>query len=210
MNLSLSPWLPRDLSLKGQQVSLLPLERNLLAPLWEAAKDARIWTNNVLKLGQEESFGRRMQEAFITQSIGMEVPLVILHAPSQQVAGSTRFMNLDRDNNKLEIGWTWLHPDFWGTNLNTECKLLMLEYAFEIQQVARITLRCNRENLRSIATIKKLGATYEGTLRSEVLGEKQVRHDIEYYSILPPGMAGHKKTLQEQLSRGGAAASPAL
>lgn len=204
MNLSLSPWLPRDLSLKGPQASLVPLEGSLLAPLWEVAKEPRIWKNNVLNLGQEESFGRRIQEAFITQSIGMEVPLVILHTPSQKVAGSTRFMNLDRDNNKLEIGWTWLHPDFWGTNLNTECKLLMLEYAFETQQVARVSLRCNRENLRSIAAIKKLGATYEGTLRSEVQGEKQIRHDIEYYSILPLEWPAIKKRLIEQLSPGGA------
>ncbi|MFC5829478.1 GNAT family N-acetyltransferase [Nonomuraea insulae] len=66
----------------------------------------------------------------------------------------------------VEVGFTWLAKSAQGTGLNTEAKLLLFGHAFEVWDVARVDLKTDARNGRSRAAIEKVGARFEGVLRS--------------------------------------------
>jgi RimJ/RimL family protein N-acetyltransferase len=101
-----------------------------------------------------------------------------------------------------EIGGTWLGAQFQRTGINSEAKLLLLGYAFEVWNVARVDLKSDARNERSRAAILRLGATFEGVLRqwqpSLVVGEEGLYRDTAMFSVTQeewPGVREHLKTL---------------
>jgi len=64
--------------------------------------------------------------AFDDQRRGESVVFATLERISGRVIGSTRFMNIDRLNRRVEIGSTWIAPAWQRTGINTEAKYLML------------------------------------------------------------------------------------
>jgi RimJ/RimL family protein N-acetyltransferase len=81
----------------------------------------------------------------------------------------------------LEIGWTWYSPNVWGTRVNPEAKLLLLQHAFEDWGAIRVQLKTDHENKHSQNAIKKLGAKFEGKLRNHMIRrDKTIRHSMMY------------------------------
>jgi RimJ/RimL family protein N-acetyltransferase len=115
---------------------------------------------------------------------GTQFPFVIFHREQQKIVGSTRLMNIEPAHRKLEIGWTWLHPDYWATAVNLECKLLLLTFCFEQLLAIRVQLKTDENNIRSRTAIQKTGATYEGTLRHDWLRPNGTIRNSAYYSII--------------------------
>ncbi len=99
-------------------------------------------------------------------------------------AGSTRYANISLKDARLEIGWTWIGEEFQGTGLNKNCKFLLLEYAFEILNFRRIEFKADNRNEKSKKAMEKIGATYEGMLRSHMLMSDGHRRDSVFYSML--------------------------
>ncbi|WP_310992147.1 GNAT family N-acetyltransferase [Aequorivita marina] len=93
-------------------------------------------------------------------------PFVIFDKKKQKVAGSTRFYDFHKRHNTLQLGYTWYGKEFQGSGLNKQCKLALLEFAFEKLEMARVELRADANNARSIAAMKSIGCTVEGVLRS--------------------------------------------
>ena len=93
-------------------------------------------------------------------------------------------MNIDIANERLEIGSTYLGPQFHQTGLNRNVKLLMLSYAFELLQVKRVELKTDARNVQSRTAMEGMGAQYEGSLRSHTIMTDGYRRDTAYYSIL--------------------------
>jgi RimJ/RimL family protein N-acetyltransferase len=100
------------------------------------------------------------------------------------VIGSTRFYEIDLNHKHLAIGYTWYIPEVWGTGINTECKLLLLKYAFETLLMNRVEFYIDARNERSRAAVKKLGAKEEGVLREHIILEDGYVRDTVVYSIL--------------------------
>ncbi len=42
---------------------------------------------------------------------------------------------------RVEIGWTWFGPEFWGKGLNIQVKSLMLKYCFEVLDFERVEFK---------------------------------------------------------------------
>lgn len=99
-------------------------------------------------------------------------------------AGSTSFGNISMPNDRLEIGWTWLAPEFQKTGLNRHIKFLMLNYAFETLECERVEFRTDSRNLASRRAIRSIGASFEGLLRRHTLMTDGYRRDTACYSIL--------------------------
>lgn len=59
----------------------------------------------------------------------------------------------------------------------------LVSYAFDTLELNRIVIRCQPENARSSAIAKRLGLSYEGTLR-ECAKHNGELHDMEVYSVL--------------------------
>ncbi len=132
------------------------------------------------------------------------VPFATINAKTGEVVGSTRFGNLEYwawANGKkdipdaAEIGWTWLAPAAQRSGINTNAKLLMLEYAFETWRVRRMTLKTDARNQQSRNAILRIGATFEGVLRSHMPATDGGVRDTAMFSILESEWLGVKKHL---------------
>ena len=78
------------------------------------------------------------------------------------VAGATRYMEIRPAHRGLEIGGTWYGAAYRRTRVNTECKYLLLEHAFENLGCIRVQLKTDSRNERSQRAIERLGAVKEG------------------------------------------------
>lgn len=131
---------------------------------------------------------------------GTDLPFVAIHLKSGRVAGATRYLNIVPKDRGLEIGGTWYGPQFQRTPVNTECKYLLLQHAFETLGCIRVQLKTDLRNERSQKAIERLGAVREGVLRNHmILPDGRIRHSV-FYSILDTEWPDVKKRLEEMLN----------
>ncbi len=105
-------------------------------------------------------------------------------ADGSPVVGVTTYYDVAHAMGRCEIGNTFYGRTVWGTHVNPAAKLLLLAHAFEDWGLARVALRGDARNARSLAAMRKLGARYEGTLRDHRVSADGTRQDTVYFSIL--------------------------
>jgi RimJ/RimL family protein N-acetyltransferase len=173
-------------SLQGRYVRLEPLRPEHATLLWEVAKDhlADLFQWIPYQLNSLEDFQAFNRQVLEEQARGLTVPFSTVESGSNQVVGTTRFMNMDLANRKVEIGSTWIAPRWQRTAVNTEAKYLMLCHAFEVWKCFRVELKTDALNQRSRQAILRLGAKEEGTLRKHMLTYNGRQRDSVYFSIL--------------------------
>lgn len=110
-----------------------------------------------------------------------QLPFVIMQAG--EYAGGTRFQEIRPQHRRLEIGSTWLLPQFMRSGLNRRCKALLLAYAFEQMGILRVEIKTDIINTRSQGSIVKLGAVREGILRQHMTRPDGSQRDTVMYSI---------------------------
>jgi RimJ/RimL family protein N-acetyltransferase len=135
------------------------------------------------------------------QKAGTALPFATVHVASGQVIGSTRFMNIDVANRRVEIGATWIAAPWRRTAVNTEAKYLMLRHAFETLGCIRVELKTDALNQRSRNAIRRIGAQEEGILRQHVVTWSGRLRDSVYFSILNSEWPRVKQDLEQKLSR---------
>lgn len=132
---------------------------------------------------------------------GTDLPFVAIHLASGRVAGATRYLNIMPKDRGLEVGGTWYGPEFQRTAVNTECKYLLLQHAFETLGCIRVQLKTDLRNERSQKAIERIGAVKEGVLRNHmILPDGRFRHSV-FYSVLDTEWSGVKTKLEEMLQR---------
>ena len=129
------------------------------------------------------------------------MPLVTVRREDGRVVGSTRYLALRPEHRSLEIGWTWLMPEVWGTGLNVEAKLLMLEHAFESFGCLRVELKTDARNERSRGAMAALPAQFEGVHRKHMLVRGGERRDSAWYSIVDDEWPEVRANLLRRLQR---------
>jgi RimJ/RimL family protein N-acetyltransferase len=144
-----------------------------------------------------------IRTALAGQAAGNTIPFVTVERASGGVVGSTRFMNIDAANRRVEIGATWLAQSWRRTAINTEAKYLMLRHAFETLGCIRVELKTDALNERSRAAILRIGAREEGTLRQHMVTWSGRLRDTVYFSIIDSEWPGVKASLEAKLKRGG-------
>ena len=189
-------------TLMGRYVRLEPMDEThveglaaigLQDSIWEymlygrmrSAKDIRAWVEDILSRGRQ----------------GTDLPFTVFHLESGRIAGATRYLNMQPKHRGLEIGGTWYGLEFQRTAVNTECKYLLLEYAFERLGCIRVQFKTDERNVRSQRAIERLGARQEGVLRNHmILPNGKFRHSV-YYSIIDSEWPEVKAALESKLAR---------
>jgi RimJ/RimL family protein N-acetyltransferase len=191
-------------SLTGRIVRLEPMRADHADGLWEASRDARTWTwMPIVQPQTRADLDRWVADALAAAAAGTDLPLVTIDAgPHRAVLGSTRYLALRPEHRSVEIGWTWLHPDAWGTGANVEAKLLMLEHAFDTWGCRRVELKTDALNERSRRAIEALGATFEGVHRRHMLVRAGENRDTAWYSVLDDEWPAVRERLRARLDRG--------
>lgn len=189
--------IPYPLTLSGETVDLVSLDRSHFAELEKAAMNDRIWEFTLNDCSTPEKFNKAYSDALIGREKGSEYAFVVLHKSSGKIIGSTRFLDIDLHHKKLEIGWTWYHPDYWATEVNLECKLLLLSYCFETLNTNRVQIITDQNNLRSRKAIEKIGGKFEGILRNDLIRDNGTKRSSAYYSIIDEEWDEVKRHLTE-------------
>jgi RimJ/RimL family protein N-acetyltransferase len=135
------------------------------------------------------------------ESKGADLPFAVIFQDTGCAIGATRFLEARPDHNGLEIGGTWYGLDFQGTAVNTDTKLIMLEYAFEVLNCIRVQLKTDARNVQSQRAIERLGAVREGTIRKHIICPDGYHRDSIMYSIIEPEWPSIKKRLTARLDR---------
>lgn len=76
-----------------------------------------------------------------------------------------------------------IHRGYWGKGIATEALKEVIGFGFDIMKLIRIEGKCESRNMASEKMLKKLGMSYEGTLRKEVI-IKGISRDAKVYSLL--------------------------
>ncbi|HEY6369749.1 MAG TPA: GNAT family protein [Candidatus Sulfotelmatobacter sp.] len=183
--------------LKGKHVRLEPLEHRHVDGLVAAAgDDAERYQWSPVPLGKIAAICY-IDTALAWSRAGSAVPFAIVRVNDGVVLGSTRFWNIERwawpqghpshgrsAPDACEIGYTWLARAATRTAANTESKLLMLTYAFEVWQVLRVCFHTDARNQRSRAALERIGGKCEGVLRAHRMAADFTPRDSLRYSIL--------------------------
>jgi RimJ/RimL family protein N-acetyltransferase len=160
------------------EVRLEPLEEAHREPLRRAcAEDPEIW-----QIYPMSFFGDAFDPAFDKclrpgNTSGMAAFL------NDELVGMSSYLDIEAKHGSVQIGRTYFIPRVRGTGFNGRVKRLMLDRAFA-SGFRRAEFKVDTRNRRSIAAIEKLGATYEGTLRKNLVTWTGYVRDTAVYSIL--------------------------
>lgn len=185
-------------TLEGRHVRLVPMTRERVPALWQAASDPELWRWTTSQVHDEDDLRRYVDAALAMQASGTALPFVTVDAATGQVVGSTRFANADGP--RVEIGWTWIARPWQRTTANTEAKYLMLRHAFEALGLLRVELKTDALNARSRAAILRLGARQEGVLRKHMVTDSGRVRDSVLFSITDDEWPQVKARLEQMLA----------
>jgi N-acetyltransferase len=189
------------ITLEGSVVRLEPIRREHADLFWQVAQDDLEdifrWIPYAMKTPQD--FEQVVDKALQEQERGESAVFATVERSSGRAIGSTRFMNIDRVNRRVEIGSTWIAPTWQRSAVNTEAKYLMLRHAFETWGCIRVELKTDGLNQKSRNAILRIGAKEEGTLRRHLLTWTGRVRDTVYFSILDDEWPEVKKKLEDML-----------
>lgn len=160
----MNPFTP--IRLHDDYVALEPLCLEHVPALEAAAADGELWNLTVTSVpapGQAQSY---VENALRGQSEGHMLPFAVREVGSGEIVGSTRYYEIVPELPRLAIGYTWYAKRWQKSHLNTACKRLLLEHAFETLQCVAVAFHTDEQNEESQRAIERLGAQREGVLRA--------------------------------------------
>ena len=188
-------------TLEGQHVRLEPLSLAHHESLLAAAADGELWNSAVTIVPSRSTMTGYIEAALKGEAYGFELPFVIIRKASGEVVGTTRFYEIERNDRRAAIGYTWLSLSAQRTPVNTEAKFLLLTHAFAQWQFIRIEFITDVLNQQSRTAILRLGATQEGILRSHMMMPNGRIRDSVCFSIIAAEWTEVKARLAAKLGQ---------
>jgi RimJ/RimL family protein N-acetyltransferase len=197
-----APW-PRliPVFLERNPVRLRPLDAADAPSLVEAARDGELWSLGFTTIGSPSTMAAWVESALTACAEGRALPFVVEHVPTRTVIGSTRFLNIDLANHRLEIGNTWYAAAHQRSPVNTTCKILLLAHAFEALGAVAVEFRTDERNVRSRQAILELGAHHDGVLRHHMIMPDGWLRNTYVFSILRAEWPAVRDRLESRLAR---------
>jgi RimJ/RimL family protein N-acetyltransferase len=194
---------PTPVILEGDAVRIVPLDQAYAEELFAAAADPVIWP--FMPIPQPTTLARVqawIDEAWKHAATGDQVPFALIDISTGRAVGSTRYLDIRRNDKALEIGWTWLGASARRTSINTEAKYLLLRHAFQSLGAIRVQFKVDERNLPSQRAVERLGAVKEGVLRKQRINHDGFIRNAVYYSILDDEWPAVRKRLETLMRRG--------
>ena len=175
---------PQPIALQGTLATLEPLAQSHHDDLVEAVRDGELWQLWYTTIPTPEKMRDEIDRRLQLQAQGSMLPWAAIDKASGKAVGMTTYMNIDATNKRVEIGSTWYRKSVQRTGINTECKFLLLQQAFEKLDCIAVEFRTNVFNHQSRRGIERLGAKLDGILRSHMVMPSGTLRDTCVYSIL--------------------------
>jgi RimJ/RimL family protein N-acetyltransferase len=193
----------KDISprLKGSRVMLEPLSERRREALWRAAQAAEIWRWTTRIADSRETFDAWIEDCLRASQDQSRQTFATVDLLGDITVGSTSYHHFRPQDGVIEIGSTWLNPGSWGSGINAEAKLLMLEYAFEALGCVRVEFKTDVRNERSRAALTALPAQFEGVLRKQINIPGVGVRDSAFFSVIDDEWPGVRENLLSRLGR---------
>ncbi|MDO5090178.1 MAG: GNAT family N-acetyltransferase [Cardiobacteriaceae bacterium] len=181
--------------LHGGDIHLTALVHDDAAGLREAVMDGELWTLTYAGAPEADAV-----EAYIDAALADNARhAYTVRDGAGRVLGTTSFYRVEADIRRLLIGYTWYRQSVWRSAVNTTCKLLLLQHAFEDWGANVVAWETDNLNTRSQAAIERLGARRDGILRGHRLRRDGTVRDTVAYSMTRAEWPAAKAVLQGKL-----------
>ena len=191
----------QPITLEGHGVRLEPLSMSHEGALRDAALDGQLWELWFTSVPEPDKVSAYITAALEGQQAGHMLPWAVRDLTSEKVIGTTRYHDVVPSIDRVEIGWTWYARSWQRTHVNTACKLLLFQHAFEKVGCAVVGLRTDNFNFASQRAIERLGAKKDGVIRHHQARRDGTVRDSVMYSVLAYEWADVKRHLKLRLSR---------
>ena len=186
-------------TLEGKLVRLEPMRLEHFERLAEIGLGQDIFRYFPIDIDTKEQMLAYVRHSVAATDSGEMVVWVTVSLELGEAVGATSYLNIDRRNRKLEIGGTWVAPQWQRTACNTEAKYLQLRHAFETLGCVRVEFKTDSLNAKSRAALLRLGAIEEGTLRNHmIMPDGRYRHSV-YFSVIEEQWPATKQRLEAML-----------
>jgi RimJ/RimL family protein N-acetyltransferase len=197
---------PQPIVLEGHGIRLEPLTAAHSDALAAAASDGRLWELWFTAVPAPDKVQSYIADALQGQRDGHMLPWIVRDASggaggAGAVIGSTRYHDIMKPIDRVEIGYTWYGESRQRTHVNTSCKLLLLGHAFDTLGCKVVGLRTDNFNFRSQKAIEALGAKKDGVIRHHAARRDGTVRDSVMYSILASEWPDVKRHLELRLRR---------
>jgi RimJ/RimL family protein N-acetyltransferase len=197
-------WLT-PLTLSGKYARLEPLSHERHDELVEAVKDGELWKLWYTFIPGPDRMREDIDQRLRQQEQGSMLPFTVIDTGTDRAVGMTTFMNADAANKRVEIGSTWYRTQVQRTPLNTECKLMLLQHAFESLGCIAVEFRTHFFNTASRRAIERVGAKLDGILRNHRFSADGTLRDTCVYSVIATEWPTVKAHLTYQVGKARAA-----
>jgi len=186
-------------TLEGKHVRLEPMHLEHYERLAEIGLGQDVFRYFPIAIDTKEQMLGYVQHSVAANDSGAMVVWVTVSRELDAPVGATSYLNIDRRNRKLEIGGTWVAPQWQRTACNTEAKYLQLRHAFETLGCVRVEFKTDSLNAKSRAALLRIGAAEEGTMRNHmIMPDGRLRHSV-YFSVTESEWPTVKSRLEEIL-----------
>jgi N-acetyltransferase len=200
---------PIPVVLEWGPIRLEPMSEEPIPALREAAADGALWELWFTAVPTPDETEAYLATALRGLEQGHMLPWAVRDLESGTVVGSTRYHDIVADIDRVEIGYTWHANSRQRSHVNTTCKLMLLEHAFETLGCKVVGLRTDNFNFRSQQAIEALGAKKDGVIRHHMARRDGTARDTHMYSIILSEWPDVKRHLELRLKRGAAPTSQA-
>ena len=197
---------PVTLELGG--IRLEPLREDHQEALASAAADGRLWELWYTAVPAPDGMPAYVAAALQGQRDGHMLGWAVRDLRADLIIGSTRYHDIVREIDRVEIGYTWYAQSRQRTHVNTTCKRLLIGHAFDTLGCKVVGLRTDNFNFRSQRAIEALGAKKDGVIRHHARRRDGTVRDSVMYSILAAEWPDVRKHLDLRLARHADAGEP--
>jgi N-acetyltransferase len=190
-------------TLERHGVRLEPLGPEHAEGLRAAVADGRLWELWFTVVPEPEQVEKYIDDALAGQRDGHMLPWAVRELTTGAIVGSTRYHDVVAHIDRVEIGYTFYGASRQRSHVNTACKLLLLEHAFDTVGCKVVGLRTDNFNFRSQRAIEALGARRDGVLRHHQARRDGTVRDTVAYSILSAEWPDVRRHLESRLARHG-------
>ena len=188
-----------NIELVLNNIRLVPLSYEHEQGLAEAVKDGELWNLRITSTPHFSEVRNYIEIALIQKENGSRYPFAVLEENTGKILGTTSYHDILENVKRYEIGYTWYAKSAQRTHVNTTCKLLLLEYAFEQLDVNTVGLRTDQFNFKSQRAIERLGAKKDGVIRGDTMRKDATIRDTIMYSIVKGEWGNVKEHLHSLL-----------
>lgn len=192
---------PKPIILEGHGIRLEPLSADHEPGLLTAAADGELWNLWFTSVPEPAATLTYINDALKGQREGHMLPWAVRDLSDDAIVGTTRYHDIVPAIDRVEIGWTWYAARCQRSHVNSTCKLLLMEYAFDQLGCAVVGLRTDNFNFRSQRAIEAIGAKKDGVIRRHQARRDGTVRDSVMFSILKEEWRDVRRHLELRLSR---------